>query len=151
MKKIIIELPDNGGYSIKGTDELEDRSECVWAILGARRAEEIAIEKGYLHEIRNGIEHRFDTVKSKIQLLVDEDREREKATAGAPVSPTYIQIELPSNVPSKIKPIVILPDEECTSIDVKVSQNGKNYASFELVTKLDEAQIINLNTGSVNR
>lgn len=25
MKKIVIELPDNGGYSIKGTDELKDR------------------------------------------------------------------------------------------------------------------------------
>ena len=26
MKKIVIELPDNGGYSIKGTDELKDLS-----------------------------------------------------------------------------------------------------------------------------
>ena len=148
MKKIIIELPDDGGYSIKGANELKEHSECVWAVLGARRVEDIAIEKGYLDEIKNGMEHRYDMSKSKIQFLVEDDLE--KAGVGTSVSPTYIQIELPGNVPNKVKPIIILPDEDCTSIDVKVSQNGKNYASFELVTtELIEPQIINLNTGSV--
>ena len=144
MKKIVIELRDNGGYEIKGMGDIREHADCVWAILAARRLEDAMIEQGYLREIRNGIENQLDT--SKIKLLIENEE-----VIGAPVSPTYIQIELPGNVPTQVKPIVILPDEECTSIDVKVSQNGKNYASFELVTKLDEAQIINLNTGSVKR
>nr|DAW12955.1 MAG TPA: hypothetical protein [Caudoviricetes sp.] len=148
MKKIIINLPDNGGYNIEGMDEINNHSDCVWAILAARLVEDRAIKQGYLYEIENGMEHRLDKNKGRIQLLVNEDFE--KRDIGASVSPTYIQIELPNNVPSKIQPIVILPDENCSSIDVKVSQNGKNYASFELVTtELIEPQIINLNTGSV--
>lgn len=142
MKKIVIELRNNGGYEIKGMGEIREHADCVWAILAARRLEDVMIEQGYLHEIRNGIENQLDT--SKIQLLV------KGAEVGDPVSPTYIQIELPSNVPSKVKPIVILPDVDCRSIDVKVMQHGKSYASFELGTELTEAKIINLNTGSVN-
>lgn len=147
MKKIVIELTDSGGYHIKGMNEIKDRSDCVWAILAARRLEDAMIEQGYLREIRNGIENQYDT--NKIQLLV------KGAEVGDPVSPTYIQIELPSNVPSKIKPVVILPDVECESVNVKVKQYGKNhasfYSSFEFFADLNESKIINLNTGSVNR
>lgn len=148
MKKIIIELPDNGGYSIKGTDELENRSECVWAILGARRAEEIAIEKGYLKEIKSGIEKQFDMDGEKLELFIEKDRE--KIGVGDVVSPTYLTIELPKNVPLGVKPIVILPAVDCESVDIEVKQYGKNFASFKLSSDLDESKIINLNTGSVN-
>ena len=114
MKKIVIELRDNGGYEIKGMGDIREHADCVWAILAARRLEDAMIEQGYLREIRNGIENQLDT--SKIKLLIENEE-----VIGAPVSPTYIQIELPGNVPTQVKPIVILPDEECTSIDVKVS------------------------------
>lgn len=147
MKKIVIELRENGGYEIKGMGDIREHADCVWAILAARRLEDAMIEQGYLREISNGIENRLDT--SKIQLLAKE------AEVGDPVSPTYIQIELPSNVPSKIKPVVILPDVECESVNVKVKQYGKNhasfYSSFEFFADLNESKIINLNTGSVNR
>lgn len=143
MKKIVIELRENGGYEIKGMGDIREHADCVWAILAARRLEDAMIEQGYLREISNGIENRLDT--SKIQLLA------KGAEVGDPVPPTYIQIELPSNVPSKIRPIVILPDVECESIDVEVKQYGKNFASFKLSSDLDESKLINLNTGSVNQ
>lgn len=145
MKKIIIELPDNGGYSIKGTDELENRSECVWAILGARRAEEMAIEKGYLKEIKSGIEKQFDMDGEKLKLLIGKDSEN--ISLGDQVSPTYLTIELPKNVPLGVKPIVILPNMNGETVLVKIDQYGSFCGSFELKTDLSQSQIINLNTG----
>ena len=145
MKKIIIELPDNGGYSIKGTDELEGRSECVWAILGARRAEEIAIEKGYLKEIKSGIEKNYNLDGEKLKLFIEKDRE--KIEVGNVVSPTYLTIELPKNVPSNVKPIVILPNMNGENVLVKVTQYGDFCGSFESKSDLSQSQIINLNTG----
>lgn len=141
MKKIIIELPDDGGYSIKGTDELEDRSECVWAILGARRAEEIAIEKGYLKEIKSGIEKQFDMDGEKLKLLIGKDSEN--INLGDQVPPTY----LTKNVPLGVKPIVILPNMNGETVLVKIDQYGSFCGSFELKTDLSQSQIINLNTG----
>lgn len=144
MKKIVIELRENGGYKIKGMGEIREHADCVWAILAARRLEDAMIEQGYLREIRNGIENQLDT--NKIQLLV-----KNPAEVGDTVPPTYLQIELPSNVPPRVRPIVILPDVECESIDVEVKQYGANFASFKLSSDLDESKLINLNTGSVNQ
>ena len=88
--------------------------------------------------------------KEKIQYLTKE--EHEGLGIGNPVPPTYIQIELPSNVPSKVKPIVIFPS--VPSVDYKdlminVTQCGSdfNITTFKTAFKDNDPHVINLNTG----
>ena len=65
------------------------------------------------------------------------------------LSPTYIEIELPKNVPSKVRPIVIFPVAGLNEISLKVTQYNKRYdgTTFETVLSPDKPHIINLNTG----
>ena len=65
------------------------------------------------------------------------------------VSPTTIQIELPNNVPSKVKPIVIFPNEDYDTVSISVSQFGRDgsYKSIGAEIKDNQSHVINLNTG----
>jgi len=81
----------------------------------------------------------------KIQFLTKE--EHRNLEIGKLVFPTYLQIELPNNVPSNVKPIVIFPNGEYESITVKVVQNGKDFALFDATLSPNESHVINLNTG----
>lgn len=83
----------------------------------------------------------------KIQFLTKE--EHKKIGIGKLVFPTYLQIELPNNVPSKVRPIVIFPNEDYDSVRVSVSQFDRDgsYKSIEAEIKDNQTHIINLNTG----
>ena len=145
MKKITIELTDSGGYRIKGMENIESRSESIWLMLAARHIEDGALRKGYLPDLEKGLEEWVDKNNTdKIRLLTE--KEHENLGIGKPLLPTYIQIELPSNAPSKVKPIVILPSVEAESVDVKVAQNGKGFVLFDATLQLNQSHVINMNT-----
>ncbi|WP_444283218.1 hypothetical protein [Granulicatella adiacens] len=144
MKTITIELKDNG-FKLKGIEDIESRSECIWLMLAARKLGTRALEKGYLPELMEEREERVDESKDKVRFLTKE--EQEGLGFGNPVSPTYLSIELPKNVPSKIKPIVILPRIGCERVTVKAAQYEKGFTEFETTLDLTQSHIINLNTG----
>lgn len=75
--------------------------------------------------------------------------EHENISVGESVSPRTIQIELPNNVPSKVKPIVIFPNEDYDSVRVSVSQFDRDgsYKSIGAEIKDNQAHVINLNAG----
>ena len=144
MKTITIELKDNG-FKLKGLEDIESRSECIWLMLAARKLGTRALEKGYLPELTKELEKRVDMSEDKIRFLTKE--EQEGLGFDNPVSPTYLSIELPKNVPSKIKPIVILPRIGCERMTVKAAQYEKGFTEFETTLDLTQSHIINLNTG----
>lgn len=72
----------------------------------------------------------------------------ENISVGEKVLPTCIQIELPNNVPSNVKPIVIFPSIGCESVTVKATQyQTGGYTEFEGTLNPNQSHIINLNTG----
>lgn len=71
----------------------------------------------------------------------------ENISVGKQVLPTFIQIELPHNVPSKVKPIVIFPNVECERVSVRVIQYGKCYGVLKVEVDPSTSHVINLNTG----
>ena len=146
MKTITIKLKDNNGFKIEGLEDIDSRQECIWLMLAVRTLESRALEKGYLPELLEGLEERIDKSKDKVRILTE--KEHENLEIGNPVSPTYISIELPQKVPSKIKPIVILPSIDCESMTVKATQYKKmGYTEFEATLDQTQSHIINLNTG----
>lgn len=146
MKTITIELKDNGGFELKGLEDIESRSECIWLMLAVRMLETRALERGYLPELMEEQEERADESKDKIQLLTKE--EQEGLGFGNPVSPTYLSIELPNNVSSKVRPIVILPTLEAEIVTVKVTEYDSSGSKM-VNTTIDpnKSHVINLNTG----
>lgn len=144
MKIVTIEFSDNG-YKFKGLENIESRSESIWVMLAAQHLEDRALRKGYLPDLEKGLEERIDKSKDKVRLLTE--KEHENIGVGDSVSPTYLTIELPKNVPSNVKPIVILPNMEGENVIVKVTQYGSFCGSFESKSDLNKSQIINLNTG----
>ncbi|WP_217951385.1 hypothetical protein [Granulicatella adiacens] len=144
MKIVTIEFSDNG-YKFKGLENIESRSESIWVMLAARHLEDRALRKGYLPDLEKGLEERIDKSKDKVRLLTE--KEHENIGVGDSVPPTYLTIELPKNVPSNVKPIVILPNMEGENVIVKVTQYGSFCGSFESKSDLNKSQIINLNTG----
>lgn len=144
MKIVTIEFSDNG-YKFKGLENIESRSESIWVMLAARHLEDRALRKGYLPDLEKGLEERIDKSKDKVRLLTE--KEHENIGVGDSVTPTYLTIELPKNVPSNVKPIVILPNMEGENVIVKVTQYGSFCGSFESKSDLNKSQIINLNTG----
>lgn len=143
MKTITIELNDRGGFEFKGVENLQSRSEFIQLMLAVRMLESRALEKGYLPELLEGLGERSDKSKDKVRILT----EHENLEIGNSVSPTYISIELPNNVPSNIKPIVILPRICCEKVTVKAVQYEKGFTEFETTLDLTQSHIINLNTG----
>jgi len=65
------------------------------------------------------------------------------------LSPRYIEIELPKNVPFKVKPIVIFPTVEAKTVTVQVSEYDDYGCEKRVFTKIapNQSHIINLNTG----
>lgn len=143
MKTITIELNDRGGFEFKGVENLQSRSEFIQLMLAVRMLESRALEKGYLPELLEGLGERSNKSKDKVRILT----EHENLEIGNSVSPTYISIELPNNVPSNIKPIVILPRICCEKVTVKAVQYEKGFTEFETTLDLTQSHIINLNTG----
>ena len=146
MKTITIELKDNG-FKLKGLEDIESRSECIWLMLAARKLGTRALERGYLPELEEGFEEWVDKSKDKVRFLTKE--EQEGLGFDNPVPPTYISIELPNNVPSKVRPIVIFPSVDYKDLTINVNQCGSdfNITTFKTAFKDNESHIINLNTG----
>lgn len=144
MKTVTIEFNDRGGFEIKGLEDLQSRSEVIKVMLATKFLETRALEKGYLPELLEGLEVES---KDKVRLLTK--KEQEELGIGKQVSPTYIQIELPNNVPSKIKPIVIFPSEDYKDLTINATQCGSdfNITTFKTTFKDNEPHVINLNTG----
>ena len=65
------------------------------------------------------------------------------------LSPRYIEIELPKNVPSKVRPIVIFPTTEAEAVTIKVTEYDNYGCEKQVYTTVDSSMshIINLNTG----
>lgn len=145
MNTITIELNDRGGFEFKGVENLQSRSEFIQLMLAVRMLESRALEKGYLPELLEGLEERSDKSKDKVRILTE--KEHENLEIGNPVSPTYIQIELPNNVPSNVKPIVILPTVDYKRMTVKVTQYDKDYTTVETTVDPSTSHVINLNMG----
>lgn len=144
MKTITIKFNDRCGFEIKGLEDMQSRSEFIKVMLAARFLETRALEKGYLPELLEGLEGES---KDKVRLLTK--KEQEELEIGNPVPPTYIQIELPKNVPSMVKPIVIFPSVDYKDLTINVTQCGSdfNITTFKTTFKDNETHIINLNTG----
>lgn len=83
----------------------------------------------------------------KIQFLTKE--EHENLGVGKQVSPRTLEIEVPYNVPSKVKPIVIFPTVEAEAVTVKVTEYDNYGCEKQVYTTVDSSisHIINLNTG----
>lgn len=144
MNTITIELNDRGGFELKGIENLQSRSKFIQLMLAAKFLETRALEKGYLPELLKGLEGES---KAKVRLLTK--KEQEELEIGNPVPPTYIQIELPKNVPSRVKPIVIFPSVDYKDLMINVTQYGSefNITTFKTTFKDNEPHVVNLNTG----
>ncbi|MCT2160030.1 hypothetical protein [Granulicatella adiacens] len=146
MKTITIELKADGGFELKGLEDIESRSECIWLMLAVRMLETRALEIGYLPELMEGFEEWVDKSKDKVRFLTKE--EQEGLGFDNPVPPTYISIELPNNVPSKVRPIVILPTIEAKKVIVTVTEYDSSGAKmFNTTIEPNKSHVINLNTG----
>jgi hypothetical protein len=76
-------------------------------------------------------------------------KKHENISVGKSVSPRKLEIELPKNVPSKVKPIVIFPTVDYKDLTIDVTQRDSKYnnKTFKTVIEDNQAHVINLNTG----
>lgn len=104
-------------------------------IMEGRMKNGFTIEVGVTEELKQEIE-------KMIEKGIDNMEIKE-------VSPRTLEIELPKNVPSNVKPIVIFPDEDYNRVTVYVSQFDRygTYKSIEAEIKDNQAHVINLNAG----
>lgn len=143
MKTITIELKADGGFELKGLEDIESRSECIWLKLAVRMLETRALEIGYLPELLEGVKIES---KDKVRFLTKE--EQEGLGIGKQVSPTYISTELPNNVSSKVRPIVILPTVEAEKVIVTITEyDSSGVKMFNTTIDPNKSHVINLNTG----
>lgn len=143
MKTITIELKADGGFELKGLEDIESRSECIWLMLAVRMLETRALEIGYLPELLEGVKIES---KDKVRFLTKE--EQEGLGIGKQVSPTYISTELPNNVSSKVRPIVILPTVEAEKVIVTITEyDSSGVKMFNTTIDPNKSHVINLNTG----
>ena len=73
----------------------------------------------------------------------------ENISVGESVSPRKLEIELPNNVPSRVRPIVIFPTVEAKTVTVQVSEyDNEGYVKrFYTIVDPNQSHVINLNTG----
>lgn len=104
-------------------------------IMEGRMKNGFTIEVGVTEELKQEIE-------KMIEKGIDNMEIKE-------VSPRTIQIELPKNVPSKVRPIVIFPTVEAEAVTVKVTEYDNYGCEKQVYTTVDSSisHIINLNTG----
>lgn len=104
-------------------------------IMEGRMKNGFTIEVGVTEELKQEIE-------KMIEKGIDNMEIKE-------VSPRTIQIELPKNVPSKVRPIVIFPTVEAEAVTVKVTEYDSYGSEKEVYTTVDSSisHVINLNTG----
>ena len=94
----------------------------------------------------------IDGCKRHVKESMKEIEDKLKSTSenvslGKQVTPKTLSIEIPNNVPSNVKPIVIFPSIGCESVTVKATQyQTGGYTEFEGTLDPNQSHIINLNT-----
>lgn len=95
----------------------------------------------------------IDGCKRHVKESMKEIEDKLKSTSknvslGNPASPRKIQIEIPNNVPSRVKPIVIFPTVEANKIVVTVTEyDGNGVKMVNTTVNPELSHVINLNTG----
>lgn len=105
----------------------------------------VVIDKnGFLHHVMESLEEVEDILAKGSNVTVNYE-----IGIGNRVSPKTISIEVPKNVPSKVKPIVIFPTVEAEAVTVKVTEYDNYGCEKQVYTTVDSSisHIINLNTG----
>lgn len=113
---------------------------------------EITDINGGKHHVKETVEEIKDKLNNSCDGYVnlsELDRDSENVSLGKLVPPRTIQIELPKNVPSKVRQIVIFPSEDYEKVSVSVSQFDRDgsYKSIEAEINDNQTHVINLNTG----
>ncbi len=113
---------------------------------------EITDINGGKHHVKETVEEIKDKLNNSCDGYVnlsELDRDSKNVSLGKTVPPRTIQIELPKNVPSKVKPIVIFPLVGLDEISVKVNQHKGIFGgtTFEGLLSPNQSHVINLNTG----
>lgn len=101
----------------------------------------------FAHHVMESTEEVRKAFKNNINMGIK--FESDGIGIGDYITPTYVTIEIPKNVPSKVRPIVIFPNEDYDSVRVSVSQFDRDgsYKSIGAEIKDNQTHIINLNTG----
>ena len=105
----------------------------------------VVIDKnGFAHHVMESLEEVEDILAKGSNVTVNYE-----IGIGNRVSPKTISIEVPKNVPSKVKPIVIFPTVEAEAVTVKVTEYDNYGCEKQVYTTVDSSisHIINLNTG----
>lgn len=108
----------------------------------------VVIDKnGFVHHVMESLEEVQKAFKNNINMGIK--FESKGIVIGDYIIPRTIQIEIPNNVPSKVKPIVIFPLVGLDEISVKVNQHKGIFGgtTFEGVLSPNASHVINLNTG----
>lgn len=99
--------------------------------------------KESVEEIENRLEESCDGFVNISKL----DRDFEDVSLGKPVPPRTIKIEIPNNVPSKVRPIVIFPTTEAKNVVVTVTEyDGFGAKMVNTTVDPNQSHVINLNT-----
>lgn len=105
----------------------------------------VVIDKnGFVHHVMESLEEVEEILAKGSNVTVNYE-----IGIGNRVSPKTISIEVPKNVPSKVKPIVIFPTVEAEAVTVKVTEYDNYGCEKQVYTTVDSSisHIINLNTG----
>lgn len=104
-------------------------------------------KNGFAHHVMESTEEVRKAFKNNINMRIK--FESDGIGIGDYITPAYVTIEIPKNVPSKVKPIVIFPLVGLDEISVKVNQHKGIFGgtTFEAVLSPNQSHIINLNTG----
>ena len=104
-------------------------------------------KNGFAHHVMESTEEVRKAFKNNINMRIK--FESDGIGIGDYITPTYVTIEIPKNVPSKVKPIVIFPTVEAEAVTVKVTEYDSYGCEKQVYTTVDSSisHVINLNTG----
>lgn len=104
-------------------------------------------KNGFAHHVMESTEEVRKAFKNNINMRIK--FESDGIGIGDYITPAYVTIEIPKNVPSKVRPIVIFPNEDYDSVRISVSQFDRDgsYKSIGAEIKDNQTHTINLNTG----
>ena len=99
---------------------------------------------GFAHHVKESVEEVEEILAKGSNVTVNYE-----IGIGNRVSPKTISIEVPKNVPSRVRPIVIFPTAEAETVTVQVKEYGDLGCETRFYTVLDpnQSHVINLNTG----
>lgn len=107
------------------------------------------------NDVKHHVKETVEEIEKKLKESCDGfvnisklDRDFENVSLGKTVSPKTLLVEIPNNVPSRVRPIVIFPTAEAKKVVVTVTEYDGNGAKMVNTTIDPElSHVINLNTG----